>query len=68
MVGIRRAKSESSSTRRGLCVSTKKKGGVSSKIQGKSKFSGLGGVIKTSFDSTMLKEVGILHTLVYFPL
>ena len=72
MVGIRRAKSESSSTQRGLCVSTKKKEGFHRRSKGrdfgKSKFSGLGGVIKTSFDSTMLKEVGILHTLVYFPL
>ena len=34
---------------------------------GKSNFSGLGGVLETSFDSTMLQEVGILPTLVYFP-
>ena len=31
----------------------------------KSKFSGLGGVLETSFDSSTLKEVGILPTLVY---
>ena len=35
---------------------------------GKSKFLGLGGVLETSFGSTMLKEIGILPTLVYFPL
>ena len=35
---------------------------------GKSKFLGLGGVLETSFgSSTMLQEVGILPTLVYFP-
>ena len=33
---------------------------------GKSKFSGLGGVLETSFGSTTLQEVEILHTLVYF--
>ena len=33
---------------------------------GKSDFSGLGGVLETSFGSTMLQEVGILPTLVYF--
>ena len=32
----------------------------------KSKFSGLGGVLETSFGSTTLQEVGILPTLVYF--
>ena len=32
---------------------------------GKSKFPGLGGVLKTSFSSTTLQEVGILPTLVY---
>ena len=32
----------------------------------KSKFSGLGGVLKTSFRSTTLQEVEILYTLVYF--
>ena len=31
----------------------------------KSDFSGLGGVLETSFSSTMLQEVGILPTLVY---
>ena len=35
-------------------------------IWGKSKFSGLGGVLKTSFDSTTLQEIGVLPTLVYF--
>ena len=34
----------------------------------KSNFFGLGGVLKTSFGSSTLEEVGILHTLVYFPL
>ena len=34
---------------------------------GKSKFSGLGGVLETSFSSTTLQDVGILPTLVYFP-
>ena len=33
---------------------------------GKSIFSGLGDVLETSFCSTTLQEVGILHTLVYF--
>ena len=33
---------------------------------GKSKFSGLGGVLEIG--STMFQEVEILHTLVYFPL
>ena len=32
---------------------------------GKSKFSGLRSVLETSFDFSMLQEVGILHTLVY---
>ena len=32
----------------------------------KSNFSGLGGVLETSFGSTMLQKVGILPTLVYF--
>ena len=32
---------------------------------GKSKFSGLGGVLETSFGSTTLREVGILPTFVY---
>ena len=32
----------------------------------KSKFSGLGGILKTFFGSTTLQEVGILFTLVYF--
>ena len=65
---IRRAKSKSSSTRRGLRVGTKNeefhrrsKGGYFEK----SNFSGLGGVLETSFSSTMLQEVGILPTLVY---
>ena len=35
---------------------------------GKSKFSGLGGVLETSFSFTMLQEVRILPTLVYFQL
>ena len=35
---------------------------------GKSKFSGLGGVLETSFGSTTLQEVDILPTLVYFHL
>ena len=35
------------------------------KIWGKSKFSGLGGVLKTSYHSTTLQEVGILPILVY---
>ena len=71
MVEIRRAKSESSSTRRGLCMGTKKEGFHRRSNGGefrKSKFSGLGGVLETSFDSTMLQEVGILLNLVYFPL
>ena len=32
----------------------------------KSKFLGLGGVLETSFGSTMLQDVGILPTLVLF--
>ena len=35
---------------------------------GKSKFSGLGGVLKTSYRSTTLQEVGILPTLVLVPI
>ena len=35
---------------------------------GKSKFSGLGGVLETFFGSTKLQKVGILPTLVYFNL
>ena len=35
-------------------------------IWGKSMFSGLGGVLETSYHSTMLQEVGVLPTLVYF--
>ena len=35
-------------------------------IWGKSKFSGLGGVLETSFGSTTLQEIGVLPTLVYF--
>ena len=59
-VGIHRAKSESSSTRRGLRMGLKEgfhrrsKGGDF----GKSKFSRLGGVLETSFCSTTLQEVG----------
>ena len=34
----------------------------------KSKFLELGGVLETSFSSTILQEVKILPTLVYFPL
>ena len=34
---------------------------------GKSKFSGLGGVLETSFCSTKLQEVEILLTLLYLP-
>ena len=37
-------------------------------IWGKSKFSGLGGVLETSYHSTMLQEVGILPTLVLVPI
>ena len=33
---------------------------------GKSKFSGLGGILETSFGSITLQEVEILPTLVYF--
>ena len=33
---------------------------------GKSDFSGLGGILETSFGSTTLQEVGVLPTLVYF--
>ena len=33
----------------------------------KSNFSGLGGIIETSFGSTMLLEVNILPNLAYFP-
>ena len=36
-------------------------------ISGNQNFSGLGGVLETSFSSTILQEVGILPTLVYFP-
>ena len=67
-VGIRRAKNQSSSSQRQLRVCTKNevfhqrsKGGDLKK----SEFSSLGGVIETSFGSTMLQEVGILPTLVY---
>ena len=66
-VGIHQAKSESSSTRRGLRVSTKKEGfhrRSKGGDFGKSKFSGLGDVLETSFDSTTLQEVGVLPTLV----
>ena len=66
-VGIHRAKSESSSTQQGLRVGTKKKGfhrRSKGGDFGKSKFSGLGSVIETSFGSTMLQEVRILSTLV----
>ena len=67
-VGIRRAKSENSSTRQGLRVGTKneefhkrfEEGGM-----GKSDFLHVGGVLETSFGSTMLQEVEILPTLVY---
>ena len=68
-VRIRLAKSESSSTRRGLRVGTKKNGFHQRSKGGdfgKSKFSCLEGVLETPFDSTMLKEVEILPTLVYF--
>ena len=60
-VGIHRAKSESSSTRRGLRVGTKKEGFHRRSRGGdfgKSKFSGLGDVLETSFGSTTLQEVG----------
>ena len=66
-VGIHRAKSESSSTRRGLRVGSKKEGfHLRSKGGdfGKSKFSRLGAVLETSFGSTTLQEVGVLSTLV----
>ena len=66
-VGILRAKSKSSSTRRGLRVGTKNEG-FHRKSKGgdfrKSKFSGLRSVIQTSFGSTTLQEVGVLSTLV----
>ena len=70
-VGIHRANNKSSSTRRGLRVSTKNEGfHRRSKGRGfrKSNISGLGGVLKTSFGSSTLQEVGIIPTLVYFPL
>ena len=35
-------------------------------IWGKSKFSGLGGVLETFYHSTTLQKVGVLPTLVYF--
>ena len=35
-------------------------------ISGKSKFSGLGVVLDTSYHSTMFQEVGIFSTLVLF--
>ena len=66
-VRIRRAKSESSSTRRGLRVGTKKEGfHLRSKGGdfGKSKFLGLGDVLETSFGFITLQEVGVLSTLV----
>ena len=56
-VGIRRIKNESSSTRRRLSVGTKKEGFHRRSKGGdfrKSKFSGLGGVLETSFGSTTL--------------
>ena len=66
-VEIRRAKSESSSTRRGIRVGTKKKIFHRRSKGGdfrKSKFSGLGGVLETSFGSTTLQEVWVLPTFV----
>ena len=69
---IHQAKSESSSTQRGLRVGTKKMRGFTEdpkeEISGNQFFSGLGGVLETSFGSTTLQEVGILLTLVYFHL
>ena len=35
-------------------------------FSGNKKFSGLGGVIETSFSSSMLQQVDILSTLAYF--
>ena len=66
-VEIRRAKSESSSTRRGLRVGTKNEGFHRRSKKGdfgKSKFSRLGSVLETSFGFTTLQEVGVLSTLV----
>ena len=66
---IRRAKSLSSFTRRGLRVCTKNAGFHRRSKRGdfkKSKFPGLGGVLETSYHSTMLQEVGVLPTLVYY--
>ena len=68
-VGIGRAKNQSSSSRRGLHMSMKNEGfhrRSKERDFEKSKFSGLGDVLETSFSSTTLKEVGILPTLVYF--
>ena len=70
-IGIRRAKSESSFTRCGLCVGTKNEGFHQRYEEGdlgESDFSCLGGVLENSFGSTMLQKVGILHTLVFFHL
>ena len=57
-IGIRWAKSKSSSTRRGLLRVGTKKEGFHRRFKGgdfgKSKFSRLRGVLETSFDSTTL--------------
>ena len=69
LIGIRRAKSESLSTRRRLRVSTKKGDFTedpNEEISGNQIFLGLEGVLETSFYSTTLQEV--VPTLVYFPL
>ena len=71
LVGICWAKNESSNTRRGLRVGTKKEGfhrRFKGRGFGKSNFSGLGGVLETSFGSSTFQEVEILLTLVYFQL
>ena len=68
LVGIRWANNQSSYSRLGLCMGTKNEGFHRRSEEGdlgKSDFSGLGGVLKTSFGSIMLQEVGILPTLVY---
>ena len=71
LVGIHQAKNESASTQRGLRVDTKREGfhrRSKGRGFGKSNFSGLEGVLETSFGSSTLQKVGILPTLVYFPL
>ena len=70
LVGICRVKNQGSSPQRGLHVYTKKRDFAEDpkeEIWGKSMFSGLGGVLETSFGSTMLQKVEVLPTWVLLP-